>query len=651
MSFVTVLGLAVALFVAVPYLAHRLRRRRADERPFAAAHLVPPAPPRARRRSRLEDRSLFALRAAAVVALALLGASPLIRCSRLSLSREGGASVALAIVVDDSMSMRAAFGSGSGTRFERALRGARELVGSAREGDAIAIVLAGAPARVALAATSDLGAARGALDAIGQSDRSTDLDGAIAMARALVAQLPQVDRRVVVLSDLADGKPDAPQLGSDPSAPLWVALPELRGDAADCGILAADRASLRVRVTIACGHGATTAGREVALRIGDKILARAAAPAGNGGDVTLTLTADAPDGLVARLEGTDAIAQDDEALVVAEAAAPAVAVIADSAEEAAATGGAPIVEQALAALRLDVALRPIPAVPERASDLQGFVGVIADDPPGFTPEQRAALAEFLEQGGEALIALGPRAAAAPLGATLEPVLAHAVGWGEMKAKGARQAGAVAALSDAERSLEELGAHASAKLAPEDASAFTTLLSWDDGTPLVARRAIGRGGAWIVTLPFAVGTSDLTLRPGFLTLLDAWTDEARALAVPLRIDVGQPWTFASGADLAVEGPRGPLAITRDGSLARVAPPLVGAYRVVLAGNAQTRVAAPIAAEMDLRPRAISPSAAHGALGDTHAAVDASWAVALFLLALVFAELVIRVERARRPQAAT
>ena len=55
----------------------------------------------------MEDRALFATRAAAVGLLAVLGATPLVRCSRLSLQRSGGASVAMAIVLDDSMSMRA----------------------------------------------------------------------------------------------------------------------------------------------------------------------------------------------------------------------------------------------------------------------------------------------------------------------------------------------------------------------------------------------------------------------------------------------------------------------------------------------------------------------------------------------------------------
>jgi hypothetical protein len=654
-SFVTALGLMVAVLIAAPYLAHRLRRRRADERFFAAARLVPPAPPRARRRSRLEDRYLFWIRALSVVALAVLGASPLVRCSRLSLHREGGASVALAIVIDDSMSMRAAPASGGGTRFERARSGARELLASSREGDAVAVVLAGVPARVALAATTDLGAARVAIDSATQSDRATDLDGAVSIARALVSQLPQVDKRVVVLSDLADGRSEGPPLGEGGDVPVWVPLADLRGDGKDCGVLAADRASDHVRVTLACGYGATTAGREVTLRAGDAIVARAAAPAGAGGEVRIAVAGDAPRELVARLEGVDAILADDVATVVPEAASPAIAVIADAPEETTVTGGAPIVEQALASLRLDVALRPIPSIPDRLVDYEGFVGVIADDPAGFTPEQRRALGAFIAQGGEVLFALGPRAAAAPLGASLEPTLGHAVTWGAVTAKGVTVSkGAPGILADAARSLGDLGANDRATLAPEDVKSFERLLDWDDGAPFVARRTIGSGGAWVVTLPFAVNASDLTLRPGFLALLDAWTDEARGRMVPLRVDVGHPWTFSlvgrSGTGgFAVEGPGGALPVARDGAVGRAIPPLVGTYIVTLGERKETRVAAPVAEEMDLRPRAAAPSTHGGTLGDAHSAVDVSWGVALVLLALVAAELLLRVQRTTRPDA--
>ncbi len=650
MTFVTALALIVGVFVAAPYLAHRLRRRRADDRPFAAAHLVPAAPPRARRRAKLEDHALFATRALAVIALALLGASPLVRCSRLSLQRSSGASVAMAIVVDDSMSMRAT--DGGRTRFERAREGARELLASAREGDAIAIVLAGSPARVGLAATTDLGAARVALDGLTESDRGTDLEGALTMARALINQLPQVDRRVVVLSDLADGKPNGPPLGEGSAIPVWAPLPDLRTAAVDCGLLTADRSGPRVRVRVACSHGATPSGREITVMLGDAVLAKANAPTTVPGEVTLTIPADKDGALLAKLTGSDAIASDDAAPVVTEAGPGAIAVVGDGPDEVAATGGAPIVEQALAALKLEMAVRPIPVLPDRADDLQTFVGLLIDDPPGFTPEQRKALATFLDEGGLALLALGPHAAAAPLGASFEPIVPHAVAWTSTTVPGADATSGKSVLSEAAASLVDLAPKSRSSLAHDDLSLFEPLMAWKDGAPLVATRTIGRGEAWIVTLPFSVEASDLTLRPGFVSLLDAWVEKARLRASPRRSEVGIPWTFSSSArGLSIDGPAGPLETPRDGEITRVAPALLGLYRVKFdATKHEVRVTAPAEAEIDLRPRAVTSGAATQGLGDTHASVDISWAIALALLGLVAAELALRV-RARTGERAS
>ncbi|HWL89285.1 MAG TPA: VWA domain-containing protein, partial [Polyangiaceae bacterium] len=496
MSFVAAFALLVGVLVAAPYLAHRLRRKRADDQPFAPAHMVPPAPPRARRRSKLEDRALFATRALAVLALAFLGASPLVRCSRLALQRSSGASVALAIVVDDSMSMRAALDGQS--RFERAVNGARELLASAREGDAVALVAAGDPARVALAATTDLRAARAALDALTESDRATDLEGAVAMARALVGQLPQVDKRIVVLSDLADGHPERPPLGEGSALPVWVALPELRASGTDCGLVSADRAGLRVRVHVVCSgaaSGASAQGREVTLTAGDQIVVKVAAPQLVPGDAVLTLPREPSGELLAHLTGTDAIASDDVAAVMTESGPGAVAVVGDTASESAVTGGAPLIEQALSALKLDVGVRPIPVFPERAEDLAAFVGVVLDDPPGLTPEQRRALGDFMDNGGVTLLALGPRAAVAPLGASFEPVLSHAVRWEPRTpaaGTGADPASARQGLEDAATSLLDLDASHRAILDAEDLSALDNLLTWKDGAPLLAARTHGRG---------------------------------------------------------------------------------------------------------------------------------------------------------------
>jgi hypothetical protein len=156
------------------------------------------------------------------------------------------------------------------------------------------------------------------------------------------------------------------------------------------------------------------------------------------------------------------------------------------------------------------------------------------------------------------------------------------------------------------------------------------------------------------LPFSVDASDLTLRPGFLAVLDAWAAEARARAAPRRTPVGQPWVFAGAREVTIDGPRGPLAVQRGEDGGRAVPPLLGAYRVRLGGAGATakeelRVAAPVEREMDLRPRAAKSSADPSSLGERRASVDVSWAVALVLLGLLTLEMALRVHAQRTARA--
>ena len=429
MTFLTLLALGIAG-------ARRRAVRRASAPPPARrgasvrAGAPRPADAAEGTTSRAPRRSLRSSRSAPLrsLALALLGASPLVKCSRLALSRSG-TSVAVAIVLDDSMSMRVVDASGR-SRFQRAQEGAREILGALRDGDAAAIVLAGVAGARGLAATTDVSAARAALDGIAESDRATDLDGAIAIARTLVSELPQIDRRVIVLSDLADGKPDAPPLGEGVGAPgvgrdaRARARPPTTAVSSPPIARAAARAfashARRRRPPRGARCRSRTATRSSRRRRSRRRRwARRRSP--SRGDETREL--------VAQLTGKDAIASDDRALVVVEAGPAALAVVGDRTEEAVATGGAPVVEQALAALHVDMAVRPIPQVPDRREDTAPFAAIIVDDPPGFTPEQRHALGAFVESGGVLLVALGRRAAAAPLGANFEPFLAHAVGLG------------------------------------------------------------------------------------------------------------------------------------------------------------------------------------------------------------------------------
>jgi hypothetical protein len=203
------------------------------------------------------------------------------------------------------------------------------------------------------------------------------------------------------------------------------------------------------------------------------------------------------------------------------------------------------------------------------------------------------------------------------------------------------ASATQALADSVQSLADLSPTGRATLAPEDASAFEPFARWSDGPPFAARRALGRGEAWVTTLPFAVEASDLTLRPAFLALLDAWIAEARLRASPRRTDIALPWTFPGARDLQVEGPAGPLATSREHGVVKVVPTLLGAYRISVDGRTEVRVAAPLAREIDLRPRRVAPATGGSALGERHASVDVSWFIALALLGLTTVELLMRV----------
>ncbi|MBW2456426.1 MAG: VWA domain-containing protein [Deltaproteobacteria bacterium] len=668
MSFLTWAALAVGLLVAAPLVAHLLRRRPPDEEAFAATRLVPPNPAVAQRRTALEDRALFAIRALAILALALLGATPFLKCSRLSLARQSGASVALAIVLDDSLSMRATVaGDGeAGSRFERAHQAAEELVSGLGPGDSVAIILAGAPPRVALAATTNLDAVKTALGRVEQTDRGTDLDGAVRLGAELLRALRHVDKRVVVLSDLADGGPDAPALEVPSGVKLWVPLAELRGAVADCAVTVADRVGDRVAVRVACSpaEGGADGGvspatdRRIEVRAGDEVLVGSPLRlVDHSADVVLTLPQAAQDKhaqvrLYAVLTGADGVAVNDLAPVVSLGGQLRVGIVSNEPAARVATGGPPPVEQALAALEVGARLQPLTTVPERAEDLEPLGLLIVDDVPGFTPTQRRLLASWVEKGGVMLITLGPRAAAAPLGSGFSPLLPAIVRWSKTPQDGL-DLNEDAVFGEAAAGLDAIAARGRAQLDLESPADLRTLVKWKDGAPLLLERRLGRGVAYSLTLPFSTEQSDLALRPGFLALLLRMVDTARSLGGVARTVVGMPWSLegferVEVARLTRQDERIPLAVAQapGASVQQATVELAGLYELTLDGSTVYRVAAVDEAEVDLRPRPAPDAEGASELGGMSAAVDVSAYVAIGLLALLFGELLLRALAPRR-----
>lgn len=639
MSFLVAAALGVGLFVAIPIAAHLLRRGRAKERDFPPTALVPAARSVARERATLEDRVLLAIRALLIACLAVIGATPFVQCSRLSLGRNAGASVAFALVLDDSHSMRVKAADGS-VRFERAMSAARELLASAREGDAIAIVLAGKPARLALAATTDLGAARRALSDLSESDRSTDLESAVSLARVSIASVPHQDKRVVLLSDLAG----APLSEGQP--PIWTPVPEMATPLENCAIFAAERRGRRALAHVACTSPAAAAGRAVTI-VGEKG-APAIPLAARGGVQELGLDLDPKlERPELELTGGDALKSDDRSPLAAESASLGVLVAADVSNASAKTGGPPILEQAVSALESSATLHPIALLPDDVNEYRNNALLLLDDPGGITPEARSALTSFVERGGVAVAFLGPRVDQTPLGATLEPFVHGAVHW-DSKDKSDVNAASLAWLGAEASSLQDLKLQGHADLSTTDLLGGRILATFADGPPFLSRRELGRGTLFTVALPTSVEHGNFPLRPAFLALLDFFLDEARTHRGAAQSVAGIDWTFPLGASVSIEGPLGPLSVQEraraSGNAQKAATPtLAGRYKVRIDDRTEERVVTVDPGEITTLPQKPPENAAQARANAHPGSVDASPELGFVALALLALELAVRVFR--------
>ncbi|HTM46223.1 MAG TPA: VWA domain-containing protein [Polyangiaceae bacterium] len=663
MSFVTSLALAVGLLVLLPLLAHMLRRGKTQEFEFPAALLVPVQTVTSRRRSRVEDRVLLALRALSIVALAVLGATPLSRCSRLSVERPAGASVALALVIDDSHSMRSR--TSSGQRWDLALNGAQQLLSSARTGDAIAIVQAGLPARVALSPTTDLAAVRQTISQLHVTDRSTDLGNAVRLAQSLLTGLPQPTKRVLVLSDLADNLWDNGNIAV--SAPLQP----LREPADNCAITQAVQQGQSIALTVACNTAQAAQGRNVSVASvsGDQSAAKstAGAPAqdppketasvalaSEGGVQTLQLSlgSNAPQAQLL-LSGSDSCAEDDRAEVSQQSSATTVGVVVDPARAAVITGGATVVEQALAAVSGQVAVRPLALVPETSDQLRQFATLVVDDPSGLSPESRGAIEQWLARGGVALGLLGPAAQGLQLSSSLEPFAAGGHWEALPSPMGATQIFTDWVPSD-QGALQALSRAGRLRLDGAELPGSNALLRWDDGVPLILQRSVGSGVVLTVGLPASVDISELALRPLFLSLFDHLLALTEARRGPSSSIVAQPWYFRADAKVEIQGPAGPLApprtpISEQGasnaepdrdSRPLVIPELAGRYSVRVDDQSQQRVVSLDPNEV-IRTPSEPPDALETRSLGAGSQVDISREIALVLLGLLTLELLARI----------
>ncbi len=656
MSFLVAAALAVGLLALAPLVAHLLRRGRTPERVFPPAGLVARLEAHSKERARLEDRGLLSLRMAMVVVLALLGATPLVRCSRLSVDRPQGASVALALIIDDSHSMRA-LGPDGETRWDSALEGARQLLRSVREGDAIAIVLSGKPARLALSATTDLSAARSAVAQLRQTDRGSDLTNALKLGRSSIENLQQPERKLIVLGDLAGAVIDAP----DVSAPLEKA----RQPVNDCGLVSARRHNDRLSVSLACS-AAAEGGRslrvvgapvESILAEPERMTRLALEPRHGSQTLSFGLIAAAGE-FELELVPPDLNVANDRVHVSLAGAQLNVAVVADASQASVVTGGPTLIEQGFSAVRPEVSVRPLALLPDETRELDSYAALVLNDPPGLGPESRNALSEWLERGGVALGLLGPASSGLQLSSTLEPFAERSARWETSAVALDVDPATLAWLGPEAQSLQALTRGGRMRLDGAGLPDSLVVAAWKDGVPFLSKRSLGAGLVLTAGLPVSVEHSDFALRPAFLALLDQLLGEAEQRRGPGITPVGERWTFPAAKAVQIEGPAGNVPVSTEGCDAdsgsecapgqqAATPELAAQYTLVIDGVKQTRVARLDEHEITDPPGSSPQFDQASAGGGESGAVDASPELALVLLLLFAGELALRVgSEARR-----
>ena len=193
--------------VAAPILIHLLARRRFKRIRWAAMDFLIDAERRNRRRIRMEEWILLALRCLAVFLLGLLVARPFITPSGLASAWGGSRRIERVFVLDDSFSM--GYQSQGGTPFERAKSAVRRLIDSIRREtpDDTVTILRMTDASKPVESGASLGS-EGAeellsrLEALNPSQRSIDLSGVFEGVVEVLQRDPGiVNVAVYVISD------------------------------------------------------------------------------------------------------------------------------------------------------------------------------------------------------------------------------------------------------------------------------------------------------------------------------------------------------------------------------------------------------------------------------------------------------------------
>jgi hypothetical protein len=632
------------LAIGLPWWLHRLSSDNPNRQRFSSLMFLEPGEPRRVLAKKVQYLLLLALRIGVLVLLALAFAEPAIWRTPQA-GNADGARLHL-IVLDGSASM------GYGDRWGRARAAANDVLDSLSGEDRAQIVLAGRQFAVLGPATGDVAALRQTLNTAepgvfrleyGQLMRS--IDGLLRTAELPVVLDLVTDVQVSGLparfGELAPRRPAEIVLHdvTDGAAENWTvdsfAASALTGELT---------ASVRSFAPDAVTRTLTLSqnGRPVAEETVD-------IPAGGRAQATFAALelASGANRVEVALAPTDDLSGDDRRYLSVKRPEPRqVLIVAPSSEGRGALFTSAALETlATLALTADVRTSTLGDPP-----LTGYSFVVVTDMGLLDGSQAAALQDYVENGGRALLAAGARSA----GLTTLPITGQPLRTNPLMGVQASVAiGEVDASHPALRGVEELrAANFSRSVNVEPAAEDRVLMRLADGTPLLLERAMDAGRVLLFTSSLDREWNDLPVQPAFVPLM-------AGIANHLLGGAGFTSEADLGSTLAVRAlglaggqifdPRGEAALGLGAGSDDVVLDQVGFYEVVGGGTTEVVAVNFDARESDLtaidaatlerwrglgiRPGEAATPVAVTSAGETVASSFGPWLLILLLILVV------------------
>jgi hypothetical protein len=602
MGFTLPLALLGALAVAAPILIHLLRQRDVPTRSLPTVALLRRATAESRRKLRLRDRLLLLLRALAVLAFAIGASGPWLASSR---AFDDGRRASIAIVLDDSMSMAR---RESGERlFATAIARANDQLDALPPDSEVALVLAGAPARLVVPRTRELTRVRRALAALPDTTaRGTALSEALELARASLSGAAQ-PRRVIVFSDFAA---HARLTELPPTRGIEWALEPLAPSApANAAILEAHaapdpttpgRLSIEVVLRAPEGRHALEVVHDDVVLGRTEVVVEPGAEAGalvHAARATVHVTPPPVPDATVRLVIEDALDLDDARGVLLRPSAALRALLVDGEPHPSRDRDeVGFLARAIEATPHDdggIAFRVVDPDAFAPSALEEIDVVVLANVATLRPRDAESLRRFVEAGGGLLVAMGER---------VEPrVLRGQLPWLPASPRAARALPELTTLRSVGR-LPALDARVSRVVVLEPSLGAEVLVETagaDEGAPVLVRSAFGEGRVAVLAVPVDDAWSELPYSPGYLPLVsELLRDLAAARRAPSAV-------LSAGASIElaprhlVRAPDGSIHEPVEGRFDDTAAP--GVYRVLDGDEVKSSfVVASPASESDLTP---------------------------------------------------